>query len=190
MLKNPLISIFGMRPRNIEVNDFVKKLSTPCSSRAILQTSAGFLGKWYSNDSGFNPLGIYINIVMTSIGYIESEIPFEIHSGEGQVGQSVSKWNAVSTSFFDERKVMNVFKSLQEVTFTGKGLDLTKIWQIFDKDLTKIWKRFDKDLINHWNKKHSQETEREKELTKIWQRFKKDLTKLRLDFLTKYISCD
>ena len=24
MLKNPLISIFGMRPRNIEVNDFVK----------------------------------------------------------------------------------------------------------------------------------------------------------------------
>ena len=103
MLKNPLISIFGMRPRNIEVNDFVKKLSTPCSSRAILQTSAGFLGKWYSNDSGFNPLSIYINIVMSSIGYIESEIPFEIHSGEGQVGQSVPKWNAVSTSFFDER---------------------------------------------------------------------------------------
>ena len=69
---------------------------------------------------------------MTSIGYIESEIPFEIHSGEGQVGQSVSKWNAVSTSFFDERKVMNVFKkSLQEVTFTGKGFR-------FDKDLTKI----------------------------------------------------
>ena len=89
--------------KNVEVYDFAKQLSTPCSSRAILQTSAGFLGKWYSNDSGFNPLGIYINIVMTSIGYIESEIPFEIHSGEGQVGQSVSKWNAVSTSFFDER---------------------------------------------------------------------------------------
>ena len=79
---------------------------------------------------------------------------------------------------------MNVFKkSLQEVTFTGKGFR-------FDKDLTKIWQRFDKDLINHWNKKHSQETEREKELTKIWQRYEKDLTKLRLDFLTKYISCD
>ena len=103
MIKNPSISVFGMRPRNIEVNDFVKKLSTPCSSRAILQTSAGFLGKWYSNDSGFNPLSIYINIVMSSIGYIESEIPFEIHSGEGQVRHSVSKWNAVSTSFFDER---------------------------------------------------------------------------------------
>ena len=89
--------------KNVEVYDFAKQLSTPCSSRAILQTSAGFLGKWYSNDSGFNPLSIYINIVMSSIGYIESEIPFEIHSGEGQVGQSVPKWNAVSTSFFDER---------------------------------------------------------------------------------------
>jgi hypothetical protein len=40
-----------MRPRNIEVNDFVKKLSTPCSSRAILQTSTGVLGKeWPKNN--------------------------------------------------------------------------------------------------------------------------------------------
>ena len=53
--------------------------------------------------TAFAILAMFINIVMTSIGYIESEIPFEIHSGEGQVRHSVSKWNAVSTSFFDER---------------------------------------------------------------------------------------
>ena len=29
----------------VEVYDFAKQLSTPCSSRAILQTSAGFLRK-------------------------------------------------------------------------------------------------------------------------------------------------
>ena len=37
--------------KNVEVYDFAKQLSTPCSSRAILQTSTGFLGKEWSNDS-------------------------------------------------------------------------------------------------------------------------------------------
>ena len=58
---------------------------------------------------------------------------------------------------------MNVFKkSLQEVTFTGKGFR-------FDKDLTKIWQRFDKDLKKGTFTGNGERKRIDKYLKKIWQ---------------------